>query len=188
MLLQILISHCRESLGFKKVYVEPWTPSQMSTSKTPVTIARKRLTQWQAIKGEQSTQCEVATITSVVTSKLRRFLSKCRFTVVLQYVYCTIVWRESNLSVLIKNWKTISVGNLFIKPVIENALRIGGHRKGAGADGLPVVRSLYNVYILYSSLSSNPEERKYDLTWDDRQKKKRLRAGVQWGKEAMFLS
>ena len=73
--------------------------------------------------------------------------------------------------------KTILSNDLGIKPVIENAHRIGGPRTGASNDPRPVIaKFLYRperLQVIQNKRSLKNDVRISDyLIWEDRQKKK----------------
>lgn len=77
-------------------------------------------------------------------------------------------------------WQTILSDDLGIKPVIENARRIGGPRPRARTDLRPVIaKFLYRpeyFQIIWKKRSLKSDVRVPDyLIWEDQQKKKKLR-------------
>ena len=80
----------------------------------------------------------------------------------------------------IEKLKTILSNDLGIKPVIENAHRIGGPRTGASNDPGPVIaKFLYRperLQVVQNKRSlKNRVKISDDLIWEDRQKKKKLK-------------
>ena len=80
----------------------------------------------------------------------------------------------------IEKLKTILSNDLGIKPVIENAHRIGGPRTGASNDPRPVIaKFLYRperLQVIQNKRSlKNGVRMSDDLIWEDRQKKEEVK-------------